>query len=67
MSRWYELGGDLVDIGPPHYVALDRKPENSCEIRTAASEKCGIMIRLEVLKRSTESEMLPFEDGSPNS
>ena len=33
MSRWYGLGGNWINVGLPHYVAMDSKPENGCEIQ----------------------------------
>ena len=33
--RWYGLGGHWISKGLPHYVALDRKPENGAEIRNS--------------------------------
>ena len=39
ISRWYGLGGDWINTGLPHYVALDRKPENGCEIQDSADGK----------------------------
>lgn len=62
MSRWHGLGGDWIGTRLPHFVALDRKPENGCEIRTAACEESGMMIRLEVVKGCTKPKTLPFED-----
>lgn len=50
MSRWYGLGGDYIDVGLPTYRAIDRKPENGCEIKTSACGRSGIMLRLEVVK-----------------
>jgi hypothetical protein len=38
MSRWYGQGGHWINHGLPQYVAIDRKPENGCEIQNAA---CG--------------------------
>jgi Transposase IS4 len=32
MSRWYGQGGEWINHGLPFYVAIDRKPENGCEI-----------------------------------
>lgn len=37
-SRWYGLGGNWCREGLPHYVAIDWKPENGCEIKQAAVE-----------------------------
>jgi hypothetical protein len=33
ISRWYGQGGNWINHGLPMYVAIDRKPENSCEIQ----------------------------------
>ena len=56
ISRWYGLGGDWINIGLPMYVAIERKPENGCEIQDAACGKSGIMISLRVVKTSIEEE-----------
>ncbi len=42
ISRWYRLGGHLIDAGLPHYVAIDRKPENGCEIQNSALEEAAL-------------------------
>jgi hypothetical protein len=36
------------------YVAIDRKPENGCEIQSAACGQSGIMIRLTLVKIADE-------------
>lgn len=64
MSRFYRLGGDWIDIGLLRYVVLDRKPAKVCEIRTVACGKIGMMIRLEIVKHSTESESLHLKMNS---
>ena len=56
ISRWYGLGGEWINIGLPMYVAIDRKPENGCKIKDAACGKSKIMIRLKLVKTSTEEE-----------
>ena len=33
ISRWYGLGGRWVNIGLPNYVAMERNPDNGCEIQ----------------------------------
>ena len=33
ISRWYGIGGQWINEGLPIYVAMDRKPENGCEIK----------------------------------
>lgn len=50
MSRWYGLGGDWIDVGLPTYRAIDRKPENGCEIKNSACGRSGIMLRMEIVK-----------------
>jgi hypothetical protein len=39
MSRWYGMGGHWINEGLPMYVAIDRKPEDRCEIQNSC---CGI-------------------------
>lgn len=53
MSRWYGLGGDWIDVGLPTYRAIDRKPENGCEIKSSACGRSGIVLRLEIVKSPT--------------
>ena len=36
MSQWYGQGSHWIDHGLPMYVAINRKPENGCEIQNAA-------------------------------
>ena len=50
MSRWYGLGGNWINMGLPHYVAMDRKPEDGCEIQNACDGISGIMMRLKLVK-----------------
>ncbi|KAI2511132.1 Transposase IS4 [Fragilaria crotonensis] len=50
MSRWYGQGGHWINHGLPQYAALDRKPENGCEIQNAACGVCGVMLRLKLVK-----------------
>ena len=44
MSWWYGQGGHWINHGLPMYVAIDRKPENGCEIQNAACGRSGVMI-----------------------
>ena len=46
ISRWYGQGGDWINFGLSHYVAIDRKPENGCEIQDSCCGVSGIMMRL---------------------
>ena len=45
VSRWYGQGGDWVNFGLPHYVDMDRKPENGCEIQDSCCRVSGIIMR----------------------
>ena len=49
ISRWYGLGGYWINIGIPQYVAIDRKPENGCEIQNAGDGVSGVMMRLKLV------------------
>ena len=44
MSRWYGHGGHWINHGLPQYIAIDRKPENGCEIQNAACGVSGVML-----------------------
>ena len=55
--RWYGVGGDWINMGLPFYVALERKPENGCEVQNACDGKSGIMMRLKIVKKP-ETEAL---------
>ncbi len=50
ISRLYGLVGYWIDIGLPMYVAIDRKPENGCEIKNSACGKSGVILRLKIVK-----------------
>jgi hypothetical protein len=57
MSRWYGMGGDWINAGLPMYVAIDRKPENGCEIQNSCCATSGVMLRLRIVK----SKVAEFE------
>ncbi|KAI2492991.1 Transposase IS4 [Fragilaria crotonensis] len=54
ISRWYGKGGHWINHGLPMYVAIDRKPENGCEIQCASCGASGIMLRLKLVKTAEE-------------
>ena len=54
MSWWYGQGSNWINHGLPMYVAIDRKPENGCEIQNAACGHSGVMIRLKIAKTAEE-------------
>ena len=49
----------------PHYVAIDRKTENGCEIQMAASGRSGIMLRLQLVTTAEDDHehAVTAEDG----
>jgi Transposase IS4 len=66
MSRWYGQGGDWINHGLPMYVAIDRKPENGCEIQSATCGVSGIMIQLLLVKTAVEQERISEGDNNNN-
>ena len=46
ISRWYGIGGSWINDGLPEYRAMDRKPENGCEVQNACDGQSGIMLHL---------------------
>jgi Transposase IS4 len=62
MIQWYGMGGDWINKGLPHYVAIDRKPENGCEIQNAACGKTGIMMELHVVTGPVEERLVLEND-----
>ena len=60
ISRWYGEGGHWINIGLPMYVAIDRKPENDCEIQNAAAGNIGIMLRLRLVTTEEESRIQDY-------
>jgi hypothetical protein len=72
ISRWYGKGGHWINHGLPMNIAMERKPNNGCEIQNSACGKSGIMMRLKLVKtadknraaavnRAAESPMLEPE------
>lgn len=60
-SHWYGLGEDWSVLGLPHYVALERKLENGCEMKSAACGTSGDIIRLQLVKPSEDTRMEKYE------
>ena len=56
MVRWYGLGGSWISVGLPHYVAMDRKPEDGCEIQSACCTGSGIICQIKLCKSKSECE-----------
>ena len=61
MSSWYGLGGDWIDRGLPHYVAMDRKPESGCELKTSSCGELGILLQIEVVCSADKMRAREFE------
>jgi hypothetical protein len=57
ISCWYGLGGHWINIGLRQYVAIDRKPENGCEIQNCGDGRSGVMMHLKIVE-TAESESL---------
>jgi Transposase IS4 len=57
MIRWYGIGGHWINAGLPNYMAIDRKPENGCEIQNACCGRTGIMMALHLVKGPVEEEL----------
>jgi len=56
MSRWYGIGGTWINAGLPFYVAIDRKPEDGCEIQNSCCGKSNIMMRLKIVKSPSQED-----------
>lgn len=48
MSKLYGVGGEWISAGLPHYVALDRKPENGAEVQNLTCSRSGVMLCLKL-------------------
>ena len=66
MSQWYGQGGHWINHGLPMYVAIDRKPENGCEIQNAACGRSGVMLRLKIVKTAEEENASAETDDDGN-
>ena len=66
MSQWYGQGGHWINHGLPMYVAIDRKPENDCEIQNAACGRSGVMIQLNIVKTAEEENASAVTDDDSN-
>jgi hypothetical protein len=63
ISRWYGLGGSLIDVGLPTYVAMERKLENGCKIQNCCDGRSGIMLQLCVMKSAADEADDDSVDG----
>ena len=51
ISRWYGGGRYWINEVITCYIAIDRKPENGCEIQNLACGESGVMLRLKLVKK----------------
>jgi hypothetical protein len=56
--------GRLDNEGLLHYVAIDHRPENICEIQNAACRKTGMMMELHVVKGPVEDCLVLENDDN---
>ena len=47
-----------LDAGIPHYIAMERKPDNGGEIQNLADVASGIMLQLKIVKSAAEEEAI---------
>jgi hypothetical protein len=64
ISRWYGQGGEWINHGLPMYVAIERKPENGCEIQDCACGRSGAMLQLKLVKTATEHATTAIPEDS---
>ena len=50
-------------IGLPIYIAIDRKPENGCEIQNSACSESGVMLWLLLVKSEEYSDLHTQENN----
>lgn len=65
MIRWYDLRGAWIEVGSPHYVSLDRKPEDGYEVQNIACGDRGIILKLELVSTAADVAKRSYE-GSVN-
>jgi Transposase IS4 len=65
MSRWYGLGGHWINMGLPMYVAMDRKPEDGCEIQNSCCGNSGILLQLKIVKSAAAEVAAMADDDGP--
>ena len=56
MVRYYGRSGDWITRGLPHYIAINRKPENDLEVQNTSCGECGIMMRLNLEKGGSDHD-----------
>jgi Transposase IS4 len=54
IARWYGQDGHWIDIDLPHYVAIDRKPENCCAVQNAACDRSAIVLNIPLVSTAED-------------
>ena len=62
MSIWYGIGGHWINTGFLQYIAIDRNPENGCEIQNAADGFSGIIMKMNLVKNSSKEYLHSLEE-----
>ena len=52
-SRWFSLGGDLINIGLPYYVQMDHKTYDGFKIQDTYLVRIMVIIKLKSVKDNT--------------
>ena len=63
MSRWYGIEGHWINVSLPQYMAIDRKPENGCDIQNADDGVSGIIMQLKLVKTYSEEDLNYLEEN----
>jgi hypothetical protein len=58
MIPWYGHDGNHINIGLPHYIAMDCKLDNGGKIQHLADVSSGIMIFLKVVKSADKEKAI---------
>ena len=56
MCRWYGIEGHCINAGLPQYIAIDKNPENGCDIQNAADGVSIIMMQLKLVNTFSEED-----------
>jgi hypothetical protein len=54
IACWCGQGGHWIEMGLPHYVSIDSKPENGCEIQNANSGRSSIMLNIRLVTTAVD-------------
>lgn len=60
--RRYGLNGGWINVDLPQYFAMDRKPENGCEIRNSCCGVSGVLLHLKIVNAATGVDLGDTED-----